>query len=226
MAYATRYRITYASQDGNTWQLLIDKEGASSIIDLVGTEINLQYIPQGDDPFEPIYASQIQAGIDVTDDIANAPDFTSLDDRKYWCKLMKGSDMVWQGFVLSDNVQMDFNTGRKIMTFNAICGLGMLQDVNIPAPGTAFRYTILTYILNAVNQVQFPTPANIRLLCDIFATGLTDADGDTPFNQTYLGYNNFYDTQDNEWFDCLQVLRDILISWGCRIFMYLSLIHI
>ncbi len=220
MAYATRYRVKYASQDGNEWQLLIDEDGASSIIDLDGTEINLQYIPQGDDPFEPIYASQIQAGIDVTDDLANAPDFTSLDDRKYHARLMRGSDMIWQGFVLSDNVQMDFNTGRKIMVFNAICGLGMLEDINLPAPGTAYRYTILTYILNAINGVAFPTPANVRLLCDIFATGLTDSDGDTPFTQTYLSYNNFYDTGNNEWFDCLQVLRDILKSWGCRIFMY------
>lgn len=87
-----------------------------------------QYIPEGDDPFEPIYASQIQCVLDVTENEANMPDFTAMDDRKYWVKVVRGSSLLWQEWALSGEVQFNFSTGIRLQ-FNAVCGLGMLADI-------------------------------------------------------------------------------------------------
>lgn len=90
MAYAVKYRIIQASQSGliNTIDLLEDGY-VGSVINYDATSIQLEYIPASDDAFEPIYASQISVGINVTDNAANMPDFTALDDRKYLVKYYK-----------------------------------------------------------------------------------------------------------------------------------------
>ena len=94
--------------------------------------IELQYIPKSDDIYEPIYASQLGITIDVTDNIANIPDLTTLNDRKYFAKLYLDANIEWSGWVLSDGASISYSTGRKNMSFNAIDGLGMLDKIPLP----------------------------------------------------------------------------------------------
>jgi hypothetical protein len=130
MAYEIKYRITTASKSNvNSIVYLYEDAYAGSIIEYQATSLQLEYIPSSDDTFEPIYVSQLSLTIDVTDNIANMPNFTTLDDRKYFVRVVSGGVIDFQGWALSDDVQFSFNTGRKELSFNALDGLGMLERI-------------------------------------------------------------------------------------------------
>ena len=94
MAYANKYKITMATKSGSTSTLYLLEDGyVGDLIEYPAVSLQIQYLPKSDDIFEPIYASQLNVLIDVTDDLANMPDFTSLNDRKYLCKLYYDSTL-------------------------------------------------------------------------------------------------------------------------------------
>jgi hypothetical protein len=224
MAYENKYKATFATQTGKTAYLYLQEDSyAGSLIEYQGVSINLQYIPNSDDPFEPIYASQLGVVLDVTDDLANIPDFTTLDDRKYFAKLYLDNDLEWSGWVLSDNVQITFTTGRKQLFFNAIDGLGLLKSITLPIDAsidTNSLNSLLYFIRLCLNGVDFPNTPNIMTVCSYFANGMQDRaihSYSEPFNQTYLPYRTFIDTNIT-YISCFDVLSNIVKSFGCRLF--------
>lgn len=224
MAYENKYKATFATQTGKTAYLYLQEDSyAGSLIEYQGVSINLQYIPNSDDPFEPIYASQLGVVLDVTDDLANIPDFTTLDDRKYFVKLYLDNDLEWTGWVLSDNVQITFTTGRKQLFFNAIDGLGLLKSITLPIDAsidTNSLNSLLYFIRLCLNGVDFPNTPNIMTVCSYFANGMQDRaihSYSEPFNQTYLPYRTFIDTNIT-YISCFDVLSNIVKSFGCRLF--------
>lgn len=229
MAYAINYKITQASQSGDIHVVDLLSDGyAGSVINYEATNIQLEYIPASDDPFEPIYASQMTIGINVTDNAANMPDFTELDDRKYWVKYYKNGVLKWQGWALSDNVQYLFSTGFKELIFNAICGLGMLERIDYSTTNPDYRAIIWQFVFDCLRPIEFPTQPTILSQLSIYSStmfNINDAPDQNPWSQAYMAINNFIqletDTQGvtRNKYNCLQVLRDILISWGCRVFM-------
>ena len=224
MAYQNKYKATFASKSGKTAYLYLQEDSyAGSLIEYQGVGINLQYIPNSDDPFEPIYASQLGVVLDVTDNLANIPDFTTLNDRKYFAKLYLDADLQWCGWVLSDNVQISYSTGRKELLFNAVDGLGLLKSILLPiatSTDTNAINTLLYYITLCLNSIDFPIDPNIMTVCSYYATGMDDRSDysySEPFNQTYLPYRTFIDT-DITYISCLDVLSNIVKSFGCRLF--------
>ena len=226
MAYFTKYRITYATQTSKTVYLYLkeDLPSAPAIIDLIGINISLDYIPTGDEIYEAIYASQLTVSIDVTDNLANFPDFISGNDRKYFCELYLNLDREWSGFVLSDNVQISYSTGRKELTFNCIDGLGMLKDIplyttNVGNPTNQLR-SVLNYMQTALNALSFPTTPNLVTVCSYFANGMTDRTSGNqyePFSQALLPIRTFKNN-DYTYESCYEVLEKLVKSFGCRLF--------
>ena len=91
MAYQNKYKISVATQSGATSYLYLLEDGyAGSVIEFPAISLQLQYIPKSDDLYEPIIVSQLSVVIDVTDNVSNMPDFTTLNDRKYLVKLYSG----------------------------------------------------------------------------------------------------------------------------------------
>jgi hypothetical protein len=224
MAYENKYKATFATQTGKTAYLYLQEDSyAGSLIEYQGVSINLQYIPNSDDPFEPVYASQINVVLDVTDDLANIPDFTTLDDRKYFAKLYLDSDLEWCGWVLSDNVQISYTTGRKQLFFNAIDGLGLLKSIPLPIDASIdinSLNSLLYFIRLCLNNVDFPNTPNIMTVCSYFADGMEDRaihSYSEPFSQSYLPYRTFIDTGVT-YISCFDVLSNIVKSFGCRLF--------
>lgn len=224
MAYQNKYKITVATQSGAISYLYLLEDGYSgSIIEYPGISLQLQYIPRSDDIYEPIVASQLNVVIDVTDDIANMPDFTTLNDRKYLIKLYTDADLEWQGWSISDSVQFSFTTGRKELSFNAIDGLGMLENIpyNFSSTYTLVdRSTCLSYVLNSLALIQFPTSLNVISGISFYANGMTNRGTNAaaePLNQSYINAASFVD--DNQIADnCLSVLTKIVSGFGCKLF--------
>jgi len=225
MAYANKYKITYATKTTKTAYLYLLEDGyVGDVIEYTGIDISLQYLPQSDDPFEVVFASQLNVTIDITDNTANMPNLVTLNDRKYFAKLYLGADLEWTGWVLSDNVQVTFSTGRKQLFFNCVDGIGMLKDIPLPISNRTeinTANTTLYFIRTALNSLNLPTIPNIVTSCNFYGNGMTDRSTSAsaePFNQSYLPYRTFVN-EDQTYISCLEVLTNILKSFGCRLFM-------
>jgi hypothetical protein len=225
MAYYDKYKFTFATRANKTAYLYLQEDlgSAPTLIEYQGIGLNLQYLPTSDDPFEPIFASQIGVTIDITDDIANVPNLTTLNDRKYFARLCLDSELEWSGWVLSDNVSISYSTGRKLLTFNAIDGLGMLDKIPLPITASTDINSInslLYFIRLCLNSNGFPISQNIMTVCSYYAAGMQDRavhSYSEPFSQTYLPYRTFIDTGIT-YISCLKVLSNIVKSFGCRLF--------
>ena len=228
MAYNLKYQITAATKNDKiaVVQMYID-DTVASVIEYPATAIQLQYLPKSDNIYEPIYASQLNVSIDVTDDQENIPNFTTLDDRKYLVKLFIDEEIYWQGWVLSDLVQYSFTTGRKYLSFNAIDGLGMLDyipftytETNVVGNTKLSPHTVLYFLYNCLLKIGFPSGLNLVTACSYFAAGMDNrGDGSQyePFNQSYL--RPVYFQNDDETYEtCLVVLTKILKSFGCKLY--------
>jgi len=227
MAYGQKYQITYATRADKDVVVKIWQDSyIGDIISLQGVDVNLQYIPQSDDPFEPIFASQMGISVDFTDNTANMIDFTNINDRYLYVEMFVNGVIEWVGFVINDNVSISYSTGRKIVSFNATDGLGMLKDIRFPISDYAYwlgcnETQALTYMLwSSFKAIGFPTTRNFITMCSYFAAGMdtraTYSYAD-PLRQTYLPYRTFINS-DGTFQYCLDIISDIARSFGCRIF--------
>jgi len=228
MAYGQQYQSTFATKNDVIGLIKIYTDGyTGSIVEYPGVAFNIQYLANSDDIFESIYASQLSITLDVTDDLDNVPNFATLQDRKYYVELYLNSVLEWVGFVLSDNIQFSYTTGRRQLIFDAIDGLGFLKDIPLPNP-EASGYpntrnnpqTIVYYFTKCLQQIAFPTNRNIVAACSYYAqfmeTRVPNSYKD-PFNQGFITPTCFL-SDNNKYTDCLSILRQILTSFGCRIF--------
>lgn len=222
MAYANKYKITMATKSGSISTLYLLEDGyVGDLIEYPAVSLQIQYLPKSDDIFEPIYASQLNVVLDVTDDLANMPDFTTLNDRKYLCKLFYDENLEWQGWALSDYVQMSYTTGRKELSFNAIDGLGMLEKIPYALPTNytlVGRSTCLNLLQTALNSCGY----SLNLINGIsFFTTLMQNRGDgtqyEPLSQSYLNYASITNDQQNP-YNSLQVITNIAKGFGSRVF--------
>ena len=224
MAYEIKYTITAATKSDVTSVVNIyEDDYAGAIIEYPCISLQIQYIPRSDDTFEPIYVSQLNLSIDVTDDVENMPDFTTLNDRKYFVRVMSGANIDWQGWVLSDNVQFIFSTGRKELAFNALDGLGMLERIPFfIADDTTLvdLFTAIFYIKTALLNLEYPLEYDIVSGVSFYAEGMdnrTDNLAADTLGQSYINYATFIDNNQIAT-NCLDVLTKIVRSVGSRLF--------
>lgn len=225
MAYGQKYSVTFATRADKQVELKIWQDGyVGSIVELQGIDVNVQYIPNSDDIYEPIMASQLGVSIDFTDNINDMIDFTNIDDRYTYIELYIDSVIEWVGFVINDNVEISYTTGRKIVAFNAIDGLGMLKDVifepTVGSYGVNDIASVLTILRNCFNAIQFKNNRNIVTVCSYFANGMSDRSVNSwrdPFAQAFLNYRTFLEDSFT-YTNCFDIISNIAKSFGCRIF--------
>lgn len=225
MAYNLKYRSIAASKsDSLSYINIYEDNYVGDVYEYPCISLQIQYIPRSDDIFEPIYVSQINVLLDITDNLSNIPDFTTLNDRKYFVRILKNNtDLEWQGWILSDNVQLSFSTGRKELAFNAIDGLGMLEKIpyglptNYTLTGTN---TLINFLANALTNLQYPFTYNIISGISFFADGMNDrldAAINDPLSQTYSNYASYVnDNQESN--NSLDIITQIAKGFGARFF--------
>ena len=225
MAYGQKYSVLFATRADKNVELKIWQDPyTGSIIDLQGVGVNLEYIPNSDDPYEPIFASQLGISIDFTDDLSNIINFTDIDDRFNYVEMYVDGVIQWVGFIINDNVQVSYSTGRKIATFNATDGLGMLKDIPFVLPasnlGANESNDLLSILRICFNSIDFKDDRNTVTMCSYFANGMSDRAIDPwrdPFKQTYMCYRNFL-KDEYTYTNCLDIISNIAKSFGCRVF--------
>ena len=114
MAYGQKYSVLFATRANKDVELKIWQDSyVGAIIDLQGVDVNLQYIPSSDDPYEPIIASQLGVTIDFTDDLSDIINFTNINDRFTYVEMYVNSVIEWVGFVINDDVQISYSTTKR-----------------------------------------------------------------------------------------------------------------
>ena len=225
MAYGQKYSVLFATRANKDVELKIWQDTyVGAILDLQGVDVNLQYIPNSDDPYEPIIASQLAVTIDFTDDLSDIINFTNINDRFTYVEMYVNSIIEWVGFVINDDVQISYSTGRKIATFNATDGLGMLKDVKFVSENQNFGVNdiiLLKDIFRACfNSIGFKNNRNYITMCSYYSTGMytraTYSYAD-PFDQACLNYRSLLEDEYN-YTNCLDIISNIAKSFGCRIF--------
>jgi hypothetical protein len=224
MAYGQKYSVLFATRADKNVELKIWQDPyTGAIIDLQGVGVNLEYIPNSDDPYEPIFASQLGISIDFTDDLSDIINFTNIDDRFNYVEMYVDGVIQWVGFIINDNVQISYSTGRKIATFNATDGLGMLKDipfVPITSTGVNDVSSLLTILRTCFDLIDFKDKRNTVTMCSYFANGMSDRAVNSwrdPFVQTFMCYRNFL-KDEYTYTNCLDIISNIAKSFGCRIF--------
>lgn len=225
MAYGQKYSVLFATRADKNVELKIWQDGYSgSIISLQGVDVNLEYLPNSDDPFEPIFASQLGITIDFTDNINNIINFTNINDRYTYVELFVNNVIEWVGFVINDNVKVSYSTGRKIASFNATDGLGMLKDIIFELPagnaGVNDYASILTILRTCFNSIGLKNNRNIVTMCSYFSNGMSNRSVNSwrdPFVQAFINYRTFLEDEYN-YTNCLDIVTNIAKSFGCRVF--------
>lgn len=225
MAYGQKYSVLFATRANKDVELKIWQDSyVGAIIDLQGVDVNLQYIPSSDDPYEPIIASQLGVTIDFTDDLSDIINFTNINDRFTYVEMYVNSVIEWVGFVINDDVQISYSTGRKMAAFNATDGLGMLKDIKFVSENANYGVNdiiLLKDIFRACfNSIGFKNNRNYITMCSYYSTGMytraTQLYAD-PFDQACLNYRSLLEDEYN-YTNCLDILSNIARSFGCRIF--------
>lgn len=224
MAYNNKYKITVATKSNTISYVYLLEDGyIGGLIEYPATGFSLQYIPQSDDVFDPIMVSQLSLSIDITEDEINMPNFTSLNDRKYLVQVYNELTLEWQGWALSDNVNISYTTGRKELSFNAIDGLGMLEKIKFPVQNTFYLTDLqscISYIVNSLNQIQFPTSLNLISGISYYSESMSNRLDNTynePLIQSFLSLSTFLDN-NSEVSDCLTIIKEICKAFGAKIF--------
>jgi hypothetical protein len=225
MAYGQKYSVLFATRANKDVELKIWQDAyTGAIIDLQGVDVNLQYIPNSDDPYEPIIASQLGITIDFTDDLSDIINFTNIDDRFTYVEMYVNSVIEWVGFVINDDVQISYSTGRKIAAFNATDGLGMLKDIKFVSENENYGANdiiVLKDIFRACfNSIGFKNNRNYITMCSYYSNLMQDRADDTwrdPFAQACLNYRSLLEDEYN-YTNCLDIISNIARSFGCRVF--------
>lgn len=237
MAYGLKYQLIGQNKGGYTITCYIYEDGASS-----SNTLRCDFQPfvqnilsQTDDIFAPVVASELVVKANITDSGGLIPDFTTNNDRKYWCKLKAtaGTDdwELFQGFILTDNVSVPFTTGFIGLQFPITDGLAMLKNIPYEPtdPDINVSETLLNVVLNCLNKIGLPEGYYVNICTSIFATGMNNrGDGEQyePLSQIYYYPRNWQNSptlpvkgvqNTDTYISCYDVLQRIALSFGCHV---------
>lgn len=233
MSYGVKYIASVPSKNGLTYILEISEKDYSSGSTPVNAGINpftLNYYSTDDDVFTPIIGSELAFDLEVTDNNINI-DLFSDDDTKYLVKLYASTNtlsyydfLIWQGFLLVNDIQLPFTTGLRFMSFKAVDGLAMLKGITYNPDFVECEHKnqlrdLKSIILSCLNDIGFPD-FFLNVQCSIYSSTMQtrgDASFNTPFEQTYTTIRTWL-KDDVEYKSSYDVLSDIMTVFGCNLF--------
>lgn len=210
------------------WQK--DFAGYENNFDPASNPFTGQILASSDDVYEPILTSTFTLLIDTTDFIGTLPNFVDNDDRKYWVKFYNSGTtyFVWQGFMIMQNVNIPFTTGRIFLQLQCIDGLALLKNIPyVPTnPDINVAENLSTTITNCLNLINLPNGYGVNYTCGIYAQGLDE--GISIFKQAFYPPRNWLASAPSPtpagtayispFMSSYDVLTTIMLDFGCQIF--------
>lgn len=215
MAYGQKYTITAPQiNSGINYQAIIYEDGyigSSTPINVDKFPFEHTLLALSDDPYLPVVPSQITLKLNITGN-TNLPDLTSTDDRKYFIEMREGGNIIWQGFIISDNIGLPFNTGFISLTIQCTDGLGLLKDIQYSELISDIneQSTIASIIRTCLTQIAWPNGYTINTAFNLYHIDM-DANASV-LEQSYLGHRFTIGKS------CYDVLEGICQSLGLQVY--------
>jgi hypothetical protein len=222
MAYGKKYTLSAIGKSGHTFTAEIWEENYTGVVYPINTFTSpfvLECKATGDDPFQPVLPTVFSIQADMTDFTGPYPDFLTTNDRKYHVKFYaQGSTyLIWQGFILMDNLTLPFTTGRNIVNIICIDGLGLLKSCtyNFTSTNSNTGETLIQIITNCLNAIGLPDGYKVNSAINYYASAHSTAT--SYLRQTYI-IPDTWTNNDFTYKNCYDVLENILIAHGAQLY--------
>jgi hypothetical protein len=229
MALAEKYRVHVDHQfGGDSRYVQIYKEGYSgSVTELTSgaAPAVLEYPGNDNNIYDPVFGSELVLTIWNTTD-GQFAEFAAAKNKDYLAVLYNdtAAQIEWQGWLLPREVEEPHNQPpyQTVLIFN--CGLGLLANYDyLDTDGSYLtgRATELAIIVNCLELLYPSTMAaalrpDIRIAVSLMETTMSLAMSANPMNLTYVNQEKYVNEDGTVW-KCLDVIRDILSTYGARI---------
>jgi hypothetical protein len=219
MAFATKYRIKTVSNVYGGVQCDLQKDGYSgSVIELEGRApdpIQIKIGRNGQNIFEPILQGEVDisfyaTGSQNTLELATDLPFT----WKVVITQQTSADPIWQGWVQPESYQEAYHSTPYSVGLRATDGLDDLKAIPFVAGST--DDTLWEYLLTALGNTNITLPFKESI--NIYDTAMTSATSDSPLVQAKALPSSFLVISDEP--SCYDVIAEILIPFGARIYQY------
>ena len=231
MAYAVKYRMNFNTvqndgDDTNTtidWQVDIYVEGFAGSVTAVnggsGDPVKI-VLPQFEDIFEPVCSSNAVITIMATSN-DQFTEFQSADTYGAYVDIIKDGSTYWKGVYVTEPYIEPFRAAPYPVQLTFNDGLAELQYERYDDSGT-LRANFTSCIDILTKCFSFlPFTRKTRELINIFEDTLNDGDTRGLLEQLEIFEQAFWelDTSDDliKGENCLEVIRGIMKSLGCRI---------
>lgn len=198
--------VTEIKGGSNGFQLMLRGDSSDKFISLMSTQGELHLTSETDQFFIDLYTN---------------------DPNLYRLNYYKDNDLKWTGKVLPFIYSEDYKSPPYYVNVTATDGLAELKDFYLlkkdgfPMYGTMSLIKIVAFCLNKLNL-----DLNIRVACNMYATGMATTAADDPLDQAYVDLECFYIEQKGQEVSLDFVLKSILDAFGCRIIQWEEKWHI
>lgn len=229
MAFSNeKYRVHVDHQfGGDSRYVQIYADGwTGAVTELTGgvTPAILEY-PGGDTPiFEPIYGAELTVNImSLTDQ--QFIEFATAKNKQYLAVLYNDTQgyIEFQGWLVPSEYEESYNQPPYETTLIFNCGLGMLSAydyLNGSAyyVGRATEIAIITNILQMIYPTTLPTALKpeVRVSISLIQSGGSTALTSSAVATSYVDQGKYINDDGTVW-TALDVLKDILLTYGARI---------
>lgn len=138
--------------------------------------------------------------------------------------------VAWRGILVADNCYETDEATRYRAKLTAVCGLALLKKIPYYNSGVLYSGSelLIRHFIKALTKLSHTTvfwgttDPFIKTSVDWWAAGMSSGDDDDPLNQAKVGHEAFYDYKtkgavDKDCLTCYEVIRNILVAFGCRI---------
>lgn len=239
----------FLSMNGSEYDISIYNDSyASSSTTIVIKSLKITYESEGDPFLEPLKASRCQVEF-INNSAAVDTFITALvngDEDQFKIKVEKEGDMFWCGVLLADQFSFEDKPKNRVVTLNAIDGIGRLRDLRFDwalDSGNPDQNTYLEYIYecleyNGLSDFWGAGVAYFKESAEIYDTNMTNTGNQySPLLQTRCDKARFLTDEmytnvrnlkpfgkkatlpDDAAINCYEVLERILKLMTCRMFI-------
>lgn len=215
MAWYAKYKMEWKNAVNQACfvEFQWDGSGATTAFTAGPTPAMLEY--HATDKYQTVVGSSLTMELKYQSEV---DDLFVEDDQVVRIRMSQGGTDIWFGYIVPGQYFRKFNKGTSITTVIAADQLGLLKNIKFESSSDPVFYqqtemAMLSLILLKTGFLHF-----IVDQVNIYEDGFDSASGDSPFIQSFMYPEKYWDEITDQRAECYVVLTDILKKYGARIF--------
>jgi len=187
----------FFSDNGGNWEVYIyNSSYASTVTNVIVHDLNITWESQGDDILESLKASR--AAFSFINDSSGVDSLISAikngKEDQFHMVIEKESNLYWAGVVLADQISWEDKPKPRVVTIQAIDGIGRLADIEFdfaddsgsPDQSSLIKYIYEALEYNGLSQYWGASDAYFRESIQFFENQMPTSGGSFDTNQSPL----------------------------------------